>query len=46
MRKSMKISSVVVPGSIVSGFMAFGLEASAFDLPTQFATNALVGDTY
>jgi hypothetical protein len=42
----MKISSVVVLGSIIAGFTAFVLEAQAFDLPTQFARDVLVGDTY
>ena len=46
MRKSMKISSVVVLGSIIAGFAAFGLKALAFELPTQFAADVLVGDTH
>jgi hypothetical protein len=41
----MKISSVVVLGSIIAGFAASGLEAR-LDLPTQFATDVLVGDTH
>jgi len=42
----MKISSVVALGSIIAGFAAFGLEALAFDLPTQFAADVLIGDTH
>jgi hypothetical protein len=42
----MNISSVVVPGSIIAGFTTFGLEASTFDLPTQFATDVLTGETH
>jgi hypothetical protein len=41
----MKISSVVVLGGIIAGLAAFVLEALAFDLPTQFATDVLIGDT-
>jgi hypothetical protein len=44
-RNSMKISSAVVPGSIIAGFTTLGLEALTFDLPTQFATDVLTGDT-
>jgi hypothetical protein len=40
----MKSSSVVVLGSSVAGFTAFGLEALTFNLPTQFATDVLTGD--
>jgi len=42
----MNISDVVVPGSIIAGFTTFGLEALTFDLPTQFATEVLTGDTH
>jgi len=42
----MNISDVVVRGSIIAGFMAFGLEALTFDLPTQFAMDVPIGDTH
>jgi hypothetical protein len=42
----MNISDVVVRGSIIAGFTTFGLEALTFDLPTQFATEVLTGDTH
>jgi hypothetical protein len=44
-RKSMNVSSVVVPGSIIAGFTTLGLQALTFDRPTQFATDVLTGDT-
>ena len=44
-RASMKISSVVVR-TIITGFTVVGLEAVALELPTQFATDVLVGDTH
>ena len=42
----MKISGAVVPDSIIEGFMAFGLEALTFELPTQFAMDVPIGDTH
>jgi predicted RecA/RadA family phage recombinase len=41
----MNISGVVV-NSIIAGFTTFGLEVSIFDLPMQFATDVLTGDTH
>jgi len=40
----MKISNVVVLGSIIAGFTAFGPKALTFNLPTQFAADVLTGD--
>jgi len=42
----MSVSDVVVRGSIIAGFTAFGLEALTFDFPTQFATDVPIGDTH